>query len=496
MKLYVTHTDNIAVATDSSFILFCNPSALKKNKLIKKLDSLSDGLISRLYESAEFGGKINENVVLYNYPGLSCGKLILAGLGDKSLDGYDQYRQTMGTLSIIPSIKKSTTIGIYLDESVDIEAAQAVVEGFNLGRFKLEDYKTVEKSVNPDSSLNFYLSNKKYINKVEELVNRGQIISEGVILARTLTSMPGNDLTPRQFASRIQKLAKKYDIKSTILDEKQIMAEKMGAFMSVAKGSSEPPRFAVLEYNGGMAGAKPIMLIGKGITFDSGGISLKPALKMDEMKGDMQGAAITVATLVTSARLGIKQNLIGLMPMAENMPSSKATKPGDIVTSRKGKTIEIINTDAEGRLILADALDYANKFSPQAVLDIATLTGAATYVLGPGGVPIMGNNANLIDRLKVGSVLSSEKVWELPLWEKYTDLMKSSIADLKNSGGKYAGTITAAAFLQEFIGDYPWAHIDIAAVDVEADGQPYIPKGVTAIGMRLLIETFSNWKKL
>ncbi|MEA3296373.1 MAG: M17 family metallopeptidase, partial [candidate division Zixibacteria bacterium] len=230
--------------------------------------------------------------------------------------------------------------------------------------------------------------------------------------------------------------------------------------------------------------------------FDSGGLSLKKADTMPEMKGDMTGAAIVLCTIVAAARLKLPVNLVGLMPLAENMPSSKATRPGDIISTRKGLTVEIINTDAEGRLILADALDYANEFKPQAVIDIATLTGGALYVLGYSGAPILGNNSKLMDRIRTASESTAERVWEMPIWDDFRKAMKSDIADLVNSGGKAAATMTAAAFLENFIGDWPWAHIDIAYVDIEPKGRPYIPKGNTGIGLRLLLELLSNWKKL
>jgi leucyl aminopeptidase len=237
-------------------------------------------------------------------------------------------------------------------------------------------------------------------------------------------------------------------------------------------------------------------LVGKGITFDSGGISLKPGLNMGEMKGDMLGSAVVLTTIAALARLKAKINVVSLMPLAENMPSGKATRPGDIITSRSGKTIEIINTDAEGRLILADALDYADNFKPQAVIDIATLTGAALYILGYEGAPFVVTNEKLKDNIKRAADFTGERVWELPLWPEYGNLMKSPVADMKNSGGKPAGTLTAASFLKNFVKDWPWAHIDIAYCDLEPNGRPYIPKGVTGFGTRLLIDLLMNWRKV
>ncbi|HWR82120.1 MAG TPA: leucyl aminopeptidase, partial [Candidatus Deferrimicrobium sp.] len=324
---------------------------------------------------------------------------------------------------------------------------------------------------------------------------RGRIIAEGQLLVRRLASAPANYLTPRLFAREAMKLARRHRLDCKVLDEKAIARERMGALLGVAKGSSEPPRFIILTYRGGKVGQKPIVLVGKGVTFDSGGISLKEALNMSEMKGDMAGAAVVLAALIAASRLKLPLNLVGLMPATENMPSGTATRPGDILRTRKGITVEVINTDAEGRLILADALDYANRFKPQAVIDIATLTGAALYILGYAGAPIIGNNRALIERVKVASEATAEKVWELPIWDEHREQMKSSIADLVNSGGKPAGTIAAASFLERFVGEWPWVHIDIAFVDVEPKGKPYVPKGATGFGLRLLVELLSNWKR-
>jgi leucyl aminopeptidase len=286
-----------------------------------------------------------------------------------------------------------------------------------------------------------------------------------------------------------------------VLDEKKIRSERMNAYYGVARGSDEPPRFVILEYKGGRPNSKPIVLVGKGITFDAGGISLKPGLDMHEMKSDMTGGAVVLSAVMTAARLGIKQNVVGLIPLAENLPSGNALKPGDVVTSRSGKTVEIINTDAEGRLILIDALDYANEFNPQAVIDICTLTGGAMYILGYWGALLMGNNDNLKNMIRSASEASSENVWELPIWDSQRKWMESEIADLRNSGGKPATSITAAAFLEACIGDWPWAHIDIASVDitpanVKKHGLPYIPKGHTGFGFRLIMETLLRWKKV
>jgi leucyl aminopeptidase len=386
---------------------------------------------------------------------------------------------------------------LVFDKSADSDQIQAAVEGYLLGSFKMLDYKSGKDKEDKAklSEIVILVDSRGKVNKAEAAVKRGEIIAEGQLMVRRLATMPSNDLTPQSYARKMQELARKDKVECQILDETAIRKEKMGLVEAVAKGSQEPPRFVILKYRGAAAGVKPIVLVGKGVTFDSGGISLKPAQDMHEMKGDMTGSAVVLATILTAARLKIKQNVVALMPLVENMPSGHAQKPGDIAVSRKGLTVEIINTDAEGRLILADALDYANKFNPQAVIDIATLTGAALFVLGYAGAPVLGNRKALMDQLRAASKNTAEAIWEMPIWDDHREAMKSSLADLVNSGGRPAGTITATAFLENFIGDWPWAHIDIAYVDVEPKGKPYIPKGATGIGLRLLVDLLINWKR-
>jgi leucyl aminopeptidase len=239
-----------------------------------------------------------------------------------------------------------------------------------------------------------------------------------------------------------------------------------------------------------------LVLVGKGITFDSGGISIKPSEKMEEMKGDMSGGAVVIAIIAASAKMKLPLHLIGLVPACENLPSGTALKPGDILKSYSGKTIEVISTDAEGRLILADALSYAGKYNPKAIIDIATLTGACVIALGHVGCGMLGNNPGLKDKIRKASLLTGEKVWELPLWEEYNEQIKSDLADVKNTGGRPAGTITAAAFLQKFVGNLPWVHLDIAGMDWEEKGKPYIPKGGIGFGVKLILQFLRGWAKI
>ncbi|HKK20640.1 MAG TPA: leucyl aminopeptidase [candidate division Zixibacteria bacterium] len=468
------------------------------DRRLKQLDTATGGAVSTLLASEEFCGKPLETAILYKPAEFKADRVLLVGLGQRSGMNADSIRRAAGVVSRNKAFTGARQAAFVLGVTEKVEFFQAAIEGMMLGSFKLLEFKSGEDAKNKSSvtDLYFVTQNGRTLKKVQKAVERGEMFAEAQNLVRTLASIPSNMLTPKMYAERIQKLARTYKVSCKVLDEKTIVAEKMGAMLSVAKGSNEPPRFIILEYKGGSAGQKPIVLVGKGVTFDSGGISLKPSLNMHEMKADMTGSAVVLATILTVSRMKVPQHIVALMPLTENMPSGKATRPGDIITSRKGLTIEVINTDAEGRLILADALDYANKFKPQAVIDIATLTGATLYILGYSGAPFVGNNRSLVRRIEAAANTTSERVWEMPLWDDYRDLMKSTIADLKNSGGRPAGTLTAAAFLENFIGDYPWAHIDIAYVDVEPAGKPYIPAGNTGIGARLLIEVLSNWKKL
>jgi len=481
----------------SSVIIFCPEGNDYRRVVADELDQSTADRLRVVFESGEFEGKLNQTAVIHVAGDMAFDRLVLAGLGPDSEIDHDSYRQAAGTLAGLRALKRSTSVAVRMDDDEDPEMAAAIVEGFLLGGYKFREFMTGhDNDEGRTESLVFFGRNRRRTARLMKSAGRGEIIADGVMTARGLAAYPANRLTPSMFASRAKKLAQAHGFECTVLDEKKIRSEKMGALLAVAQGSKEPARFLILEYQGKRSASKPIVLVGKGVTFDSGGLSLKQPAGMIEMKGDMQGGAIVLAAIVTAARLGLRRRIVGLIPLAENMPSSKAIRPGDIIKSRKGKTIEIINTDAEGRLILADALDYANNFNPEAVIDIATLTGGALYVLGYSGAPVTGNHAGLMDAIREASSATAERVWEMPIWDDFRERMKSPLADLKNSGGKPAATMTAAAFLENFIGDWPWAHIDIAYVDVEPEGRPYIPKGTTGIGLRLLVELLSKWKRL
>jgi leucyl aminopeptidase len=268
----------------------------------------------------------------------------------------------------------------------------------------------------------------------------------------------------------------------------------MHALLSVARGSNEPPKLIAMEYNGGTKREKPVVLVGKGITFDSGGISIKPADRMEEMKSDMAGGSAVIGIMMAIADLRLPVNVVGIIPATENLPGGRAYKPGDVLQSMSGKTIEVISTDAEGRLILADAFAYADRYNPKVLIDMATLTGACIIALGDLIVGMMGTDEELKGRIREASEATGEKVWELPLPEEYNELIKSDVADFRNTGGRPGGAITAALFLQKFVGDYPWVHLDIAGPALLAKDRPYIPKGASGIGVRLMVEFLRKWK--
>ena len=498
MEITFTTSALSAVEADTLAVLVPQYEKLTDPRL-KALDKASHGRLQSLLKAGEFSGREGQIARFHGIDGYGAANVVVAGLGPKPGVTPDSYRRACGLLSRHPSLTKYPSAAMFLGPSGDAGLYEAAVEGLILGSFRILDYRCEETppSGKLPAHLAFVLDNKRSVARLQKAVERGRLLAEGQCRVRRLAATPANLLTPRDMARSAQRLARGHPKMSCrIMDETGIRRERMGALMAVAQGSEQPPRFVVLEYRGGRPKQRPVVLVGKGMTYDSGGLSLKKADTMPEMKGDMTGAAVVMTAIECAAQLNLPLNVVALMPLAENMPSSKAYRPGDIVTSRKGLTIEVMNTDAEGRLILADALDYANEFEPQAVIDIATLTGGALYVLGYSGAPIMGNHPKLMDRLRAASAATSERVWEMPIWDDFRGRMKSPLADLQNSGGKAAATMTAAAFLESFIGDWPWAHVDIAYVDLEPKGRPYIPKGNTGIGLRLLVQMLIDWKKL
>ena len=358
----------------------------------------------------------------------------------------------------------------------------------SLGHAYYHYSKTLSASKSNPSALkevSFFVADKDAKKKAEEALIQAQAINAGSQVMRNLANLPGNICTPKYMGTTALRLARKMrDVECKVLTESEAKKIGMGAFVAVSQGSKESGRVVCLEYKGGKSGAPPIALVGKGITFDTGGISIKPSSAMDEMKFDMSGAASVLGAFVACAQLGLKINLVGILACAENMPGGVAIKPGDVVKTLSGKTVEILNTDAEGRLVLCDALTYVQRFKPKCIIDIATLTGACVVALGNEASGLMSNNQDLADKLLRAGTLSCDRCWQLPMWEEYAPQLKSNFADLANIGGRYAGTITAALFLSKFTQKYPWAHLDIAGVAWTSGSN----KGSTARPVELLLE--------
>jgi leucyl aminopeptidase len=371
------------------------------------------------------------------------------------------------------------------------DVAQAAVEGAIMGNYMFRKYKS-EKDVKELDRLVLSPGSQGRFSEGVEGARQGKIIAEAVNYVRDIVNSPGNEATPRMLAEEAQKLAGN-GISCRIMEKAEVEERGMGAFLGVAQGSAQPPKFIILDYSPGDRGSV-IVLVGKAITFDSGGISIKPSAKMDKMKYDKAGGAAILGVIRAAAELRLQHRVVGLIPATENLPSGSALKPGDVITSASGKTIEIINTDAEGRLILADALNYALRYKPVAIVDIATLTGACVIALGNVASGLLGNDEGLKNRLKEAGEAVGERVWELPLWKEYEEQIESDVADIKNVGGKEGGAITAASFLNKFVEDHPWAHIDIAGTAWNEKDKPYAPKGATGVGVRLLIEFLRRMK--
>ncbi|MDT8318461.1 MAG: leucyl aminopeptidase [bacterium] len=470
-----------------------------ENPALKEVDAALGGAIKCAIQAGDFKGKLNQTALFYNSGQLSTERVLIIGLGSRREFCLERLREVSG--KAVAEMKKigarviSTTLPQTVEGMIDdVDIAQAIAEGCFLGAYSFDEHKTEKKDIPKEiKTLNMVLPLRyKGIKKIEEGARRGEIISQNVLFARRLVSSPGNVATPSFMAEQAIYMEKEADIKATVIEKEEMGKLGMGAMLAVAQGSSQSPKFIIMEYKGGKAENKPYVIIGKAVTFDSGGISLKPSPEMDEMKMDMSGGAAALGTVRAAAMLKLPLNLVALVPATENLPGGRAYKPGDILKSMSGKTIEILNTDAEGRLIMADALTYAERYKPKAVIDIATLTGACIVALGSNASALLGNNESLKKELLRAGDETGERVWELPLWDSYKKQIKSDIADMKNIGGKGAGTITAAAFLDQFAGKYHWAHIDIAGTAWEKEGRPYIPKGATGVGVRLFIKFLEN----
>ncbi len=452
------------------------------------LDGKVAGAIARCYSAGDFSGKKNEAALLY--PQGDAPRLLLVGIGKP-----DDPRAAIRN-AVAAGAKRARVLGLPEAAVLITREAAGSLSGRDLGQIAAEGgakgaWHFPELKQPPSDDQKPPLERIDLFATADLVGFReghqvGAAIAAGQMFCRRLQVLPGNHLPPRRLGEAAAELAKRHGHGITVLDRVAIEKEGMGALLAVAQGSSEEPRFIAIEYAG--ASGPPVVLVGKGVSFDSGGISIKPAQGMEDMKYDMSGAAAVLGTFEMLGRLRPKLAVVGLIPSAENMPSASAMRPGDVVKSHLGKFIEIVNTDAEGRLLLADALSYARRYSPACVVDIATLTGAISVALGHTAAGLMGTDDALKQELLAAGRRADERIWELPLWDEYKELNKSDIADVKNSGGRSAGSITAGWFLREFAEGFPWAHLDIAGTAYTDREDASSVKGPTGIGVRLFSE--------
>ena len=448
-----------------------------------------DVTLERAVASGDYKGKKDETLLVYG--GGKAQRILLVGVGKPSEITRSSVRRAaaiaarraraLGTKAFTLGVAKEARGGLGA-----AELAQVAIEGVAQGSWQFTELKKTPEDPKPDLESVELLFDGSDKDEAEAGRRIGDAIAAGYVYTRNLQMQPGNIATPSYLGDLAKKLGTTYGFTVTVLDKAQIKKEGMGALLAVAQGSAEEPRFIVLEYQGG--NGAPVVLVGKGVTFDSGGISIKPAANMEDMKFDKSGATAVLGTFDVIGRLKPKINVVGLIPATENLPSGTAVKPGDVVKSHHGKTIEIINTDAEGRLILCDALSYARRFKPAAAIDAATLTGAVVIALGHHAIGMLGNDEALLAEVRDAGERAGERCWPLPLWDDYRELLKSDVADVKNSGGRAAGTIAGAWFLREFVDGFPWVHLDIAGTAyLEGEGASHA-KGPTAIGVRLFTE--------
>ena len=464
------------------------------------MDKSLDGEVAKLIKQGEIKGKFGEITVVHSLGKLPAGRVAILGLGKSKELTPDKIRIALA--DACRTLRKrgakhidTVLVGAGVNEITVETSAQTITEGAILGLYTFTRH--LSKKSEPGKIEGFTIIDRNLKNKtaIEHGVNTGVVLAEAANLARDMVNEPSNYMTPTIMAEEARRIAEKYSLGIEVLERKQMEELGMGAMLGVAQGSEEPPKFIVLKYQGKNTKTIDIALVGKGITFDSGGISLKPSENMGDMKSDMAGGASVIAAMGAIARLKPTVNVIAIVAATENLPSGTALKPADILTAINGKTIEIITTDAEGRLTLADALGYANKQGAKRIVDIATLTGACEVALGNVTTGAFTNNQELLDKVIAAGKEAGDKMWQLPMFDEYKELNKSDVADLKNTGGKKGGAITAALFLEEFAEQTPWVHLDIAGTSLLDSPKGYYNKGATGVPTRSLIKLVMSLDK-
>ena len=456
------------------------------------VDATIGGSITQLIEAGVLTGRSGETTVLPAGRRSKATRVVVLGVGKREGVTADSARTRIGNLSRRLREMNAGTVAVALQETATALEAEgagsAAAEALILGLYRFDRHHTREqdKPRHAIEHVTVVETSARRASAAQRGVEQGTILGEMTNFARDLANEPANLMTPTIMAARAQQLAAEVGIECTIIERAEAERLKMGSYLSVSNGSAQPPKFIVLNYRGGGSG-RPIALIGKGITFDTGGISIKPAENMDAMKGDMSGAASVIATIGALARLKAKVNVMAIAPCTENMPGGNATKPGDVVYAMDGTSIEVLNTDAEGRLVLADGIGYARSKGATAILDVATLTGAMTVALGSVRTGVFCNNDRLMAEVERAATAAGERVWRFPLDQEYDDQIKSDVADIKNTGGRPAGSITAAKFIERFVGTTPWAHFDIAGVMAKSSDSGVWVKGMSGNPVRTLI---------
>ena len=455
------------------------------------VDEALDGAISYLISRGEIKGKFGEVNIVHTFGKLPAGMVAIAGLGKRQDFNVDKIRGVAGefcrALRKLNCHKIATILhgvgigGVALEDSAEAIAEGALLGLYSFTKYKKPEYEDIEEML-------IVVREKGKVPILESAIGKGKLVVEATNLARDMVNEPANYMTPSQMAEAAKEIASKYNLEFKVFDREDLEAMGMGALLGVAKGSNQPPKLIILSYKGDERSEKALGFLGKGITFDSGGISIKPSEGMSEMKDDMAGAAAVMTALGAIAQLKPQINVTAIIPATENLPSGTALKPGDVLKALNGKTIEVISTDAEGRLILADALSYAQKIGLSPLIDLATLTGACRVALGTLYSGLFGNDQDLVDKVLRAAERTGERMWQMPMPEEYKEQNKSEIANVKNTGNRYGGAITAALFLTEFVDNTPWVHIDIAGTASSNKEGGYIIKGATGVGVRTLVE--------
>lgn len=456
-----------------------------------------DPIIREIVESKEFTAKEGSISVIHNTAGSGIKRILLLGMGDRKDLDPEKTRNLTGKVVIKAKEMASDEFVISPFKDIDNEHMSAIVEGIKLSDYSFSNYKKDEDRTELNQ---VRILAGKDLASIQQIIRYSSVLSDAVLLTRDISNLPPNDCSPEVLANFSEKLSGEPKIKIRVIEKKEMESYGFGGILAVGRGSSSAPKLIIIEYSGSTKDDRPIAVVGKAVTFDTGGISIKPSEKMEEMKYDKCGGCNVIGIMKAVSDLAFKKNVIGIIPAVENMPSGDSYRPGDIIRMYNKKTVEVLNTDAEGRIILGDALAFAVKtFAPQAIIDMATLTGAAIIALGSNVAALVGNNKELVTKILENSERTGEKIWELPLFDDFKEQLKSTNADIKNIGGRAGGAITAAAFLSFFVDSTPWVHLDIAGTAWNQEGtkeRTYNPKGATGFGIRTIVNFIANHSTL